>query len=214
MGNRTSLPHCVPTPTPWEGNQRNQDSPGLEALLHSSGWAPNASFPQHRILSKLLQTTDFTFSRHLLRPQCGEARGLAHGPSDRWGVSSSQGRGGCGHGHASSSFLSEAWESGPLTRLLKPTLEYSHFPNPWARLRGKPPNKRLRFEPVTEAGTCVSLFRYFLLSWSPFRSRPQAPVAAGRGTLRLRWKLTSPERPSSSGSSQGHEEGRCLLTGS
>ena len=61
---------------------------------------------------------------------------------------------------------------------------------------------------------CVSLFRYLLLSRSPFHSCPQAPVAAGRGTLRLRWKPTSPERSSSSGSSQGHEEGRCLLTGS
>ena len=60
--------------------QRNQDSPDLEALLHGVGWAPNTSFPQHRIQSKLLKITCFIFSRHLLRPQCGEARGLVHGP--------------------------------------------------------------------------------------------------------------------------------------
>lgn len=60
----------------------------------------------------------------------------------------------------------------------------------------------------------VSLFRYFLLSWGPFHSHPQALVAAGHDALSLRWTVTSPERSSSSGSSQGHEEGRCLLIGS
>lgn len=124
---------CAPAPRPVGGEPEKSRQPRFRSTPAQYKLGPKY-FPQHRILSKLSKITDFISSRHLLRPQCGKARGLARGPSDMWGVRGSQGREGRGHGRACSSFLSGAWESGPLTKLLKPTLEYSHFADPWARL--------------------------------------------------------------------------------
>lgn len=128
------------------------------------------------------------------------------------GVRGSQGREGCGWPFAPA--LSGALGVWTINQAPQANLEHSHFADPWARLRGKTSKQQTQIL-VCNGGwnLCVSLFRYLPFPGVPSTAalRPQWLLAAA---LKVEMEVTSPERSSSSGSSQGHEEGRCLLTGS